>query len=288
MTTTQRITRAALEQAAAEAEVWPPILAVDPGSGHTGVCLRVGREALEALSVEFGSDPQDACAATDYAGQVLAVAGEIAQRHEAEILGMAHERGLSRVPLRRAVEVMVPPTPAATAKGRRVAVAPRVLASLPVACTVLGAVFGRWPRVIRVPPRGGLEGGWEALPGDPYPESLRGRTPDGWLRGGSDRSHQRSAWAVAGAAHALDLAAQTPSAEAVQAVVLAVLAAKPDPRDPAGVLGAIRAAISSTRSGSLIGREAAIAAAAARGLGVEPQALRTAVLGLLSIEGEAA
>lgn len=285
---TTRISRAQMEQAAATAEVWPPVLAVDPGSGHTGICLRVGREALEAVSVEFAGDPSDARAATDYAAMVLSTCGELAQRHEGEILALARERGLSRVPLLRAIEVMVAPTPAATTKGRRVAVAPRVLASLPVACTVLGAVWGRWPRVIRVPPRGGGDGGWEALEGDPYPSSLHGRTPDGWLKGGSDRSHQRSAWAVAGAAHALDAAAQTPTPEAVQAVVRAVLAQHPDPGDPSGVLGAIRAAVQATRSGALVGREAQVASAVARGLGCEPAALKEAVLAVLSEEGEAA
>lgn len=282
--TTNPPTRAEVETGAATASVWPPVLAVDPGGMHTGVCLRVGLAALEAVSVENAFDPADARAATDYADLVLRTAGELAQKHEGALLALARERGLSRAPLRRAVEVMVAPTASAAAKGRRVAVPPRVLASLPVACTVLGAIYGRWPRVIRVPPRGGAEGGWEALPGDPYPAALRGRTPEGWLKGGSDRSHQRSAWAVAGAAHVLDLSAQQPTPEQVQTVVLAVLETGPNPGDPAAVLAAIRAAISKTRSGTLVGREAALAAAVARGLGRDPQDLRAAVLAALSNE----
>lgn len=282
------ISREAAEQAAARAEVWPPILAVDPGSAHSGVCLRVGTAALEAVTVTLPEgDPGAFTYATDYAAAVLAAAGALVKRHEGALLRMAHERGERAAVIRRAVECMVPPTPRARVKGSRVSVAPSVLASLPIACTVLGAVFARWPRVIRVPPRGGETGGWEALPGDPYPAALRGRTPEGWMKGGTDRSHGRSAWAIAGVAHALDLAQQRPLAEQVQQAVQAVLLTGPDPADAEALLRAVQAAIRTTGAGALVGREAAVAGAAARGLGAEPAALKAAVQAVLEEQARA-
>src|SRR5699024_9904537 len=85
-------------------------------------------------------------------------------------------------------------------KGRQTAVAPRVLASLPTASTVLGAAVGTWPRTILVAPQGGK--GWDDVGREAAPSTLKRRTPAGWLAGGSVRSHQRAARAIAGVAHA--------------------------------------------------------------------------------------
>ena len=195
-------TNADFVQAGAMASVWPPVLAVDPGSQSTGVCLRVGTVALEAVTAE----------------------------------------------------TLVPPTPRPV-RGRQAAVPPRVLEYLPGAATVLGAVLGTWPQTILVPPRGGAEGGWDAVEG--APENLRGRTPAGWLTGGSDRSHQRSAWAIAGAAHVLTAA---PLAEQVRAASNASAARHPD-LDPQALIPALRLGIAQTSAWDLLDRLPGLAAA---------------------------
>lgn len=284
-----------MEAAAVEAEVWPPVLGIDPGSTSTGLALRAGTAAVMAVTVaRVEADPGDHRALVRWSRQVIDACQELADQARPTLDALAVERGESRPPLRHGVETLTAPTPRPV-KGRQVAVAPRVLESLPGAAGVLCAVGTRWPRCIPVPPRGSAEGGWEALPGDPYPPNLRGRTPEGWLPGGADRSHQRSAWALAGVAHALDLARQqqqpAPTAlptlpEQVRAVVAAVVASRPDPADPAALVAAVRAAIQRAGAGDLIGREAQAAAACARGLGVEPGAVRARVQAWLEQERE--
>lgn len=247
---------AELAQAASSASVWPPVLAIDPGSQSTGICLRVGAEALEAVTVEpnerYGGDGHEQ--ACRYALEVIDAAKEIARRNRDRLNAEAEVRGVQPGGLRHAVETLVPPTPRPV-KGRQVAVAPRVLAYLPTASTVLGAVIGTWPQTILVPPRGGAEGGWDAVEG--APENLRGRTPAGWLTGGSDRSHQRSAWAIAGAAHALTAA---PLPEQVRAAAAATAALAPS-LAPEALLRALRAGIAETGAWDLLTRLPALAAA---------------------------
>lgn len=268
-----------LAQAVATAVVWPPVLAVDPGSTSTGVCLRVGIDALEAVTVERAASAGQHQEACQYAAEVIEVCREITRRNRDALNAEAGVRGVSPGGLRHAAETLVAPTPAANAKGRRVAVAPRVLSSLPGASTVLGAIVGTWPRSILVPPRGGSEGGWDALEG--APKNLRGRTPPGWLAGGSDRSHQRSAWAVAGAAHAISA---QPLPEQVTAAVGA--AGSPD-LDPTLLVPALRAAIAQAGSWDLLGRLPALAAAvAARTTGDRAQAEGVKAAVAAHLEGE--
>lgn len=237
----------ALAEAAASARVWPPVLAIDPGSQSTGICLRVGTEALEAITVERNERYQGDGHAHPcrYAQQVIEIAREITRRNRDRLNVEAEARGVNPGGLRHAVETLVPPTPRPV-KGRQQAVAPRVLAYLPVASTVLGAVVGTWPRTILVPPRGGDQGGWDALEG--APDSLRGRTPSGWLSGGSDRSHQRSAWAIAGAAHVL---ASPPLPDQVRAAATAVASLAPS-LDAEALIPALRAGIAQTGAWDLL------------------------------------
>lgn len=234
-----------LVQTAATAAVWPPILAIDPGSQSTGVCLRVGVEALEAVTVERNAsyDGDGHTHPSRYAMAVIEVCRDLSRRNRDVLNEAAQVRGVQPGGLRHAVETLVPPTPRPV-KGRQAAVAPRVLAYLPIASTVLGCVIGTWPRTILVPPRGGSEGGWDALEGAPV--SLRGRTPTGWLAGGSDRSHQRSAFMIAGAAHFIDAqplpeqirAAATATASLAPSLAPEALIPRPQARNrPGGRLG---------------------------------------------------
>lgn len=249
------MTTADLAAAASSAVVWPPIIAVDPGSRSTGVCLRVGVGALEAVTVERQGGDGHHESACRYAALVIETCREIARRNRDGLNDEAEQRGVNPGGLRRAVETLVAPTPSARAKGSRVAVPPRVLAALPGASTVLGAVIGTWPQSILVAPRGGDAGGWDALPG--APENLRGRTPLGWMPGGSDRSHQRSAWALGGVAHV------TTAAPLAEQVAAAVKAAGRSALDPAALVPALRVAIAEVGSWDLLERLPALGAAVA-------------------------
>lgn len=245
-----------LAAAASTAHVWPPVLAIDPGSQSTAVCLRVGVEALEAVTVErnSGYEGDEHTHPSRYAQQVIETAREITRRQRGALNEQAEARGVNPGGLRHACETLVPPTPRPV-KGRQAAVAPRVLQYLPVASTVLGAVVGTWPRTILVPPRGGDRGGWDAVEG--APDCLRGRTPSGWLAGGSDRRHQRSAWAIAGAAHVL---AAQPLPEQIRAAATAVASLAPE-TTPESLIPALRLGIAQAGAWDLLDRLPALAAA---------------------------
>ncbi len=249
-------TGADLVTRAATVAVWPPVLAIDPGSQSTGICLRVGTDALEAVTVERNAsyEGDGHTFPTRYAQQVIEAAREITRRQRDVLNEAAQVRGVQPGGLRHAVETLVPPTPRPV-KGRQMAVPPRVLQYLPGASCVLGAVVGTWPRTILVPPRGGDQGGWDALEG--APSSLRGRTPGSWLPGGSDRSHQRSAWAIAGVAHVL---ASPPLPEQVRAAASAVASLGPE-LTPESLIPALRAGIAESGAWDLLDRLPALASA---------------------------
>lgn len=251
-TNTDRDTPAAR---AAAAGVWPPVLAVDPGSQSTGICLRVGTGALEAVTVERIEDRGDHVEAVEYADAVIETCREITRRNRDRLNAEAHRRSTDPGGLRHAVETLVAPTPAAMVKGRRAAVAPRVLASLPVASTVLGMVVGVWPRTILVPPLG--EPGWDGVGREHAPSALSGRTPAGWMVGGADRSHQRSAWAIAGAAHALTCSSLR---EQAQRAAGAAAAQRPSAA-PEALVPVLRRSIARTGSWDLMTRLPALARA---------------------------
>lgn len=274
-----------LAKASASARVWPPVLAIDPGAQSTGVCLRVGVEALEAVTVErnegYEGDGHEAPAR--YAQKVIEAIREITRRNRDALNAEAQARGVQPGGLRHACETLVPPTPRPV-KGRQAAVAPRILEYLPGASTVLGAVVGTWPKSILVPPRGGDAGGWDAVEG--APDNLRGRTPSGWLTGGSDRSHQRSAFMIAGAAHML---AADPLSEQVRAAATAVAALAPE-LTPESLIPALRLGIAESGAWDLLERLPALAAASVavmtRGDRASAEQARAAVTAFL--EGAAA
>lgn len=188
--------------AATRALVWPPTVAVDPGARHTGVCLRVGTMAVEAMTVEAPRPRGLHTEATDYAQRVVQEVHDLACRAWPRVTALAEAHGLTATgPPRVAVETLVAPTPRPV-KGRRVAVAPSVYSALPGAATVLGAVFAKWESAVRVAPLGALPDGTTGWDSVPAPAELHGRPPASWVVDGTERAHQRSAWAVAGAAHA--------------------------------------------------------------------------------------
>lgn len=291
-----RLAREHAERAAIEADCWPPVLAVDPGSQSTGLCLRAGTDAIMATTVERIGDPGNHAALASWAAQVLAAIRDLRRLGRDALNDLAADRGERPVGVRYSVETLVPPTAVRT-KGSRVAVAPAVLASLPGASAVLGAVVTAWPRAILVPPRGtGADGssGWDGLPREVYPTTLRGRTPPGWPEPapGAARSHQRSAWAIAGVAHALAAAepatstqAEPPAgpttAQVLQEAVRAALKGLP-PEPPAAdqperVLHAVQAAMERTRTHDVLaGREALLAAAWAAKSAPSREAARSA------------
>lgn len=293
-----RMSRVEMERAAVEAEVWPPIMAIDPGSAHTGICLRVGQQAIEAVTVSRDGFDPDHRALVRWSRRNIEVAHEVISRNREQVATLALERGEPNPPrVRVAVETLVPPTARPT-KHRQVAVSPTVLADLPGAAAVLGTVAEHWRSAIPVPPRGAPEGGWDDLPKSAYPANLKGHTPKGWLlpqEGTQDRSHQQSAWAIAGVAHALNVAQQQQAstapapeqptrAEQVRQVVGRVIASRPDPADPAAMVATVRTAIGGTGASDLLGMEAKVAGAAAQGLGADPGVVRAAVAGWLANE----
>ncbi len=273
--------REALDRAAIEADVWGPILSCDPGGAHSGLALRVGRDVLEAVTVEF---PPTCGLHTDpitYARHVVEVAESLITRRTDEIAAAAAQRGVPVPEVRHAVETLVGPTAVPT-KGRRAAVAPSVLASLPGAATVLGVVVGTWPDTILVAPHGGGQG-WESLPREIYPPNLIDRSPVGWLRDGRERKHQRSAWAIAGVAHELSRSTHSDSSPggsthaqsdraAAEAVVSLAVQARPDPADAAEILAAIEQAVTVVPGGQRVaGRLVDLVKVTASLLGASPE-----------------
>lgn len=249
---TDRLDRLAAD--ALTAQVYPPILAIDPGSMHTGITLRVGVDAVEAATVTVQDDRSHHTSMLSNARRVVEVAHELIARNRDALVEIAAERGLADPPrVRVAIETQVPPTPAARAKGRRVAVAPTVLADLPGAAVVLGLVAEHWRQSILVPPLGRvtLHGttvqGWDGVGEISHlaPATLQHHTRKGWLLpqpGEQQRKHQRSAWGIAGAAHVLT-AAPLPA----QAKSAARHAAAQEPRtDPEALVPVLRASIAAT------------------------------------------
>lgn len=234
-------------QAAVEARVWPPILSVDPGATNTGLCLRVGTDAVEAVTVERGEETGIHTLQTEYAGIVLGAMGELLDRNRDRLNKEAEVRGVRPATIRRTVETLVPPT-ARSVKGRQKAVAPSVLADLPGAGVVLGAVLGKWPNVIQVAPLG--KPGWDSVGAEHAPRVLKHKTPKTWMTGGQHREHQRSAWAIAGAAHSEAM----PDLKVQVEKVVAWAIQQPPARDADDLVALLREGIQQTSAWDLLER----------------------------------
>lgn len=240
-------TREERAEAAVGANVWPPVLAVDPGSTNTGLCLRVGTDAIEAVTVERGPDRGVHTLQAAYAGTVLATMGELLDRNRDRLNEEAELRGVRPTAIRRSVETLVPPT-SRSVKGRQKAVAPSVLSDLPGAGVVLGSVLGRWPSAVTVAPLG--KPGWDSVGAGHAPSVLKHKTPKTWMTGGQHREHQRSAWAIAGAAHTETM----PSLEAQVDAVVAWAVQQSPACDAGGLIALMREGIQQTGGWDLLVR----------------------------------
>lgn len=246
---------AALAAAAASAHVWPPVLAIDPGARWTGIVLRTGRDALEGVTVEGAKDHGEHRQRGTYAFDVIETAREIIRRNRDRLNAEAVRRGVDPGGLRHAVETFTNPK-TVRANGNRVALAEDVLLGAIGASTTYGTVIGTWPGSILVAPLGGEDGGWEtAWTKESGPRSLWHKAPRGWLPGGVDRSHQRSAWAIAGAAHAL---AAPPLKDQAQAAAAHAAAHEPN-TDPEDLVPLLRRSVAETDGWDLLERLPALA-----------------------------
>lgn len=206
---------------AREALVWPPIMGVTPGLASTGLTIRVGTEAVLAVTVDRPRRRTATAEEGDYALAVLEGMDDLVRAAQDTLAGHVRRLGRPRDEGRVRIAVETVPIPKGRpSKGRQVALAGSVLHDLSGAGAVLGAVIGRHRDVVRVPTLGAPttknDGPQDDAPADPTtapsrgpwsdiqaPETLSRRKPPGWPESGSDRSRQRAAWGIAGAAQVL-------------------------------------------------------------------------------------
>lgn len=156
-------------------------LAVDPGGQHTGIVLAEltpeGPVPVDGVTLDRLEEERD----TRHMGCPLYV-----RRVIAACLTMLEKHGVTDAEMQVFVETMVPPKP--TNAGTSF-VTMAVWRGGLGAWAVLGAVAAIWPEARLIAPAA-------ADHQAKYPDLLRGRTPAGWTAGGSQRQHQRAAWAV--------------------------------------------------------------------------------------------
>lgn len=156
-------------------------LAVDPGGQHTGIVLASlspdGPVPLDGLTLERLESERD----TRHMG-----APRFVQRVIEACMQMVEKHGVGDDELTVIVETMLPPTPVQPGTN----VVPMAIWRHALgAWAVLGGVAAVWPDARLVAPAAADH---QAV----YPAKLKGRTPPGWTPGGSQRQHQRAAWAV--------------------------------------------------------------------------------------------
>ncbi len=156
-------------------------LAVDPGGQHTGIVLASlspdGPVPIDGLTLERLDSEKDVrhMGAPQYVRRVISACMEMMEKH-----GVADDE------VRVIVETMLPPTPVQAGTN----VVPMAIWRHALgAWAVLGGVAAVWPDARLVAPAA-------ADHQAEYPAELWGRTPPGWTTGGSQRQHQRAAWAV--------------------------------------------------------------------------------------------
>ena len=81
---------------AKQARVWPPVLAIDPGSRETGLCLRIGTDALEAVTVEQCEPTGNHAESVRYAREVIETAKEVTRRNRDRLNDEARRGPLPR------------------------------------------------------------------------------------------------------------------------------------------------------------------------------------------------
>jgi len=156
-------------------------MSVDPGGQHTGIVLAeladTGPVPVDGVTLERLDSEKDVrhMGAPQYVRRVIAACFAMMEKH-----GVADDE------VQVIVETMVPPTPVQA--GTNV-VPMAVWRHALGAWAVLGAVAAVFPDARLIAPAA-------ADHQAKYPDLLWGRTPAGWTAGGSQRQHQRAAWAV--------------------------------------------------------------------------------------------
>lgn len=154
-------------------------MAVDPGGQHTGIVLAElhpdGPVPVDGVTLERLESEKDTrhMGAPQYARRVIEACMTMLEKH-----GVADDE------VQVFVETMLPPTPV------KASFVPMAIWRHQLgAWAVLGAVAVAWPDARLIAPAA-------ADHQAEYPAVLKGRTPPGWTAGGSQRQHQRAAWAV--------------------------------------------------------------------------------------------
>jgi len=156
-------------------------LAVDPGGQHTGIVLAeladTGPVPVDGVTLERTEEERD----TRHMG-----APQYVRRVIEACLTMLEKHGVAEDAVQVFVETMLPPTPV---KAGTSIVPMAIWRHQLGAWAVLGGVAIAWPDARLIAPAA-------ADHQAEYPDVLKGRTPAGWTTGGSQRQHQRAAWAV--------------------------------------------------------------------------------------------
>jgi len=189
-------------------------LAVDPGGQHTGLVLAEmgpdGPVPVDGLTLDRLESEKDVrhMGAPMYVRRVIAACMNMLEKHHVA------DDAVTVI-----VETMVPPTPV---KAGTSVVPMAIWRHALGAWTVLGAVAAVWPEARLVAPAAADH---QAA----YLDLLWGRTPAGWTAGGSQRQHQRAAWAVlrTGLAQAGTIPATAPVVPAPELPAVAVPEATP-------------------------------------------------------------
>jgi len=189
-------------------------MAVDPGGQHTGIVLAeladTGPVPVDGVTLERLEDERDTrhMGCPQYVRRVIAAAMEMLEKHS-----VADDE------VTVIVETMVPPTPV---KAGTKLVPMAIWRHQLGAWAVLGGVAAVWPDARLVAPAA-------ADHQAEYPDLLWGRTPPGWTTGGSQRQHQRAAWAVlrSGLAQTDTSPASAPPVPVSEPVAVAVAVPEP-------------------------------------------------------------
>jgi len=154
-------------------------IAVDPGGQHTGIVLAEltsdGPVPIDGVTLERLEKERDTrhMGCPGYVRRVIAACFAMLEKH-----------GVADDAVQVCVETMVPPTPV------KASFVPMAIWRHQLgAWAVLGGVAAVFPDARLIAPAA-------ADHQAKYPDLLWGRTPPGWTAGGSQRQHQRAAWAV--------------------------------------------------------------------------------------------
>jgi len=184
-------------------------LAVDPGGQHTGIVLAEltpdGPVPIDGVTLERLESEKDVrhMGCPQYVRRVIEACFAMLEKH-----------GVADDAVQVCVETMLPPTPV---KPDTNVVPMAVWRHALGAWAVLGAVAAVFPDARLIAPAA-------ADHQAKYPGLLWGRTPAGWTAGGSQRQHQRAAWAVlvSGLAQRGAIPATAPAVPVSEPVAVAV------------------------------------------------------------------